>query len=128
MKESLHLPSKRTESLRIKTFGSTEERETVCEAVELGLVTSNGERLKLSALAVPFICDPVTSQHISYSRECYDHLLGLELADSADAEDVLEVDGAWSLEEYEGGEVDQQLSRLRLDGFCLDQLDGMRLQ
>ena len=92
VKESLHLPSKRTESLRIKTFGSTEERETVCEAVELGLVTSSGERLKLSALAVPFICDPVTSQPISYSRECYDHLLGLELADSTDAEDVLEVD------------------------------------
>ena len=63
VKESLHLPSKRTECLHIKTFGSTEERET---AVELGLVTSNGERLKLSALAVPFICDPVASQPISY--------------------------------------------------------------
>ena len=131
-KESLHLPSKRTESLRIKTFGSTEERETVCEAVELGLVTSSGERLKLSALAVPFICDPVTSQPISYSRECYDHLLGLELADSADAEDVLEVDvliGSdlyWSL--VTGGVRRGRSGPTAIHGSCLDQLDDTRLQ
>lgn len=59
-------------SLHIKTLGSTKEWETVCEAVELGLITRNGE--KLSALVVPFICDPVTSQPISHFRECYDHL------------------------------------------------------
>ena len=71
----------------------------------------------------------MASQPISY---CYDHRLGLELADSADAEDVLEVDvlfgsdHSWSL--VTGGVRREQLSRLWLDGFCLDQLDDMRLQ
>ena len=46
----------------------------------------------MTALVVPFICNPLSLQPISHSKECYDHLLGLELADSADVSDVLEVD------------------------------------
>ena len=69
-------------------FGASDLLRNENEAVELGLATSNGERLKLSALAVPFICDPVTSQPISYSRV----LWSSAGARVADAEDVLEVD------------------------------------
>ena len=92
VRETLRLPTKRTESLRIKTFGAAEGRDTNCDAVELGLVAKDGEELTLNALVVPFICNPLCSQPISHSRECYDHLLGLELADSAGVDDVLEVD------------------------------------
>ena len=45
-----------------------------------------------TVLVVPFICNPLTSQPISYSREHYNHLSGPDLADSAGAADVLEVD------------------------------------
>ena len=65
VRESLHLPVKRTETLSIKTFGSTEGQDTVCETVELGLITKIGESLKLIALVVPFICNPLTSQPIN---------------------------------------------------------------
>ena len=58
LKESLHLPTKRTESLRIKTFGSTEGHDTTCEAVDLGLVTKDGESLTLTALVVPKVALP----------------------------------------------------------------------
>ena len=92
MRESMHLPVKRTETLSIKTFGSTEGQDTVYEAVELGLITKNGESLKLTALVVPFICNPLTSQPINQSRDHYNHLVGLELVDSANLGDVLEVD------------------------------------
>lgn len=92
VKEMLRLSPKKTESLRIKTFGFSEERDTLCEAVELALVTKDDGTLKLTALVVPFICDPVNCQPISHSRDCYDHLVGLELADSADLEDSLEID------------------------------------
>lgn len=92
IKEILHLIPKQMESLRIKTFGSSEERDTLCEAVDLALITKDRETLKLTALVVPFICDPVNSQSINHSLECYDHLVGLELADSADIDDSLEVD------------------------------------
>ena len=91
MRESMHLPVKRTETLSIKTFGSTEGQDTVYEAVELGLITKNGESLKLTALVVPFICNPLTSQPINQSRDHYNHLVGLKLVDSANLGDVLEV-------------------------------------
>ena len=92
LRESLHLPTKRTESLHIKTFGSTEGHDATCEAVDLGLITKGGETLKLTALVVPFICNPLTSQPINHARDHYDHLLEIDLADSAYIEDVLEVD------------------------------------
>ena len=61
VRESLRLPVKQRESLRIKTFGSMEGQDTICESVELGLVGKGGEALKLTALVVPFICNPLTS-------------------------------------------------------------------
>ena len=89
--------------MHIKTSGSSEGHDATCEAVDLGLVTRDGEALKLTALVVPFICNPLTSQPINYARGHYDHLLGIDLADSADVGDVLEVgmligsDFYWSL-------------------------------
>ena len=50
------------------------------------------DTLKLSALVVPFICNPLTAQPINHSKQTYDHLIGLELADSAESSDVLDVD------------------------------------
>jgi hypothetical protein len=50
------------------------------------------ETLQLTALVVPSICNPLTSQPITSSGTSYDHLIGLELADSADISDALEVD------------------------------------
>ena len=89
LKESLRLPSERMESLHIKMFGSTEGRDATCEAVDLGLDTTDGEAFKLTALVVPFICNPLTSQPIDHAR---DHLQGIDLADSANVGDTLEVD------------------------------------
>ena len=51
-----------------------------------------GEMLEIAALVVPVICSPLTSQPITTSGECQEHLLGLELADSADSDNVLELD------------------------------------
>ena len=73
-------------------FGSTEGQDATCEAVDLGFITRDGEALKMTALVVPFICNLLVSQPINYARDHYDHLLGIELADSADLGYVLEVD------------------------------------
>ena len=62
LRASLQLPTKRTESLHIKTFGSTEGQDATCEAVDLGLITKDGEVLKMTALVVPSICNPLVSQ------------------------------------------------------------------
>ena len=84
LRDQLQLPIRRTESLKIKTFGSTESQDQQYEVVELGLKLKNGDNLKLVALVVPFICNPLTAQPISHSKHHYCHLRGLDLADSAD--------------------------------------------
>jgi hypothetical protein len=103
LRENLHLMTKQTESLHIKTFGSTKGHDATCEAVDFSLITRGGETFKLTALVVPFICNPPTSQPINHARCHYDHLLEIDLADSANVGDVLEVnvpigsDFYWSL-------------------------------
>ena len=67
VKEELCLSTKQTEFLWIKTIGSADGQGTTCEVVQLGLLMKDGEMLKLIALVVPFICNPLTSQAISYS-------------------------------------------------------------
>ena len=75
----------------------------MCETVKPGLLLKNGDMMRIQALVVPIICNPLTSQPISHTKETYDYLVDLELADSANAEDCLEVDALtgsdlyWSL-------------------------------
>ena len=89
LKGQLKLPAISTEKIRITTFGSTESCDQSCDVVHLGIRVKEGERQKVAALVVPLICSPLMSQPISASGE---HLVGLELADSGDARDALEVD------------------------------------
>ncbi len=53
----------------------------------------------MTALVVPFICNPLTSQPVTLSRDSNEHLV-LELADSADVSDVLEIDVLIGLDTY----------------------------
>ena len=92
VKHTLQLPISGIELLYIKTFGSSEGQHTMCETVELGLLLKNGDMMRIQALVVPIICNPLTLQPISHPKETYDHLVYLELADSVNAEDCLEVD------------------------------------
>ena len=69
LRGQLNLPMTRTESLWIKTFGTIETQDTSCDVVELGVVVEGNEMLKLTALVVPFICNPLTSQPINYAAQ-----------------------------------------------------------
>ena len=75
----------------MKTFGRT-GCDTSCDVVRMGIETKNNETLVVTALVVPFICIPLTTQPIDASSENHSHLPGLELADTADASDMLEID------------------------------------
>ena len=100
LQDKLSLLRRRTESLRIRTFGATEACDASCDVVELGVFTQGDRTLRLTALVVPFICKPLTSQPISLSGQSYDHLIGLELADFPEASDVLEIDVFIGLDSY----------------------------
>ena len=92
VKDRLNLATRRVECLRVKTFGTEKAQDKCCEVVELGVHTQTGETLKMAALTVPFVCNPVTCQPTQQAMETYEHLLGLELADSAEPEEELQVD------------------------------------
>ena len=92
VRERLKLPAIATETIQIKTFGNSESYDKTCDVVNFGVRIRSGETLEIAALVVPLICNPLTSQPITTSGECHKHLLGLELADSADGNDVLGVD------------------------------------
>ena len=60
VKDQLQLQVKRTERLCIKTFAAAGGSESVCGVVEFGLSSGEGMILKMDALVVPRICDPLT--------------------------------------------------------------------
>ena len=71
----------KTETLMIKPFGSEGGRITTCDVVQVGVKTKRGTYLELQLLVVPLICEPLTGQPMTYARERYSHLNGLELTD-----------------------------------------------
>ena len=83
LRERLRLPTARTEMIRIKTFGSTKSSDKSYDVVHFSIVVKNVGTLKIAALVVPLVCSSLTSQPIDTSGESYEHLEGLELADSA---------------------------------------------
>ena len=58
-KERLHLPTERKEKIVIKTFGSNEKSVLECDVVKVDLQTKKAGVLRLDALVVPFICEPL---------------------------------------------------------------------
>lgn len=78
--------------MSIMTFGSNEENSRVCKFVKVGLTLRGGETKQLTLFTVPMICGPLASQPIAFCRNNYEHLSGLDLADSSDGCLRLEVD------------------------------------
>ena len=70
LRDELHLPVVATESLRIKTFGNTANYDISYDVVQLSVKTEDHGTLNMTALVVPMICHPLTSQPINHSQEC----------------------------------------------------------
>ena len=92
LRDRLALETVRTDMISIKTFGSSVEKRQECDLVNLRVGTRNGGSVKITALAVPLICEPICSQPVNLARENFQHLSGLDLADSSHLGDTLEVD------------------------------------
>eukprot|EP00731_Ephydatia_muelleri_P005954 Em0003g202a len=101
--EALGLKVERKERLVVKTFGVEEGRSQECGVVRLSVKTKAGSNVVLTLLAVSTICEPLVGQPLTFATNHYSYLSGLDMADSSDQNDHLEVgiligaDNYWSL-------------------------------
>lgn len=91
-KTKLSLTSDGEQRMSIMTFGSSEERPHVCDTVRVGVVMRDRQPKQLALCTVPHICEPLASQPINFCRDNYEHLSGLDLADSSDGSSRLKID------------------------------------
>ena len=92
LKEALRLKPIHSETLVIKTFGSTDEMVQTCDNVQLCVQGVNGLNLYLTANTVPVICAPLQNQCIELSTDNMPHLQELELADNSFGNSEFEID------------------------------------
>ena len=74
------------------TFGSSNPDVQTYDLVRVGVATKVGANQQLELIAVPVICQPLTSQSIDLCVSRYQHLRDLDLADSPRDGAALEVD------------------------------------
>ena len=95
LRDSLRLPRKQSRTVSIKTFGSQVERVETCDIVELKF-----KDFELSLFTVPNICEPLSGQPINWAVERFSYLQGLDLADSCDSRDALEMSILVGMDQY----------------------------
>ena len=98
LKSRLNIKPKKTETLHLNTFGERSYRKQKCEVSPFLLRTNKNEDVMISALSFPVICSPLTAK---IEVDQYPHLQGLQLADSSDSNDSIDVligsDHYWDL-------------------------------
>ena len=72
----------------------------MCPVLNLGVVTKCESNLELHLLAAPTICEPLSQPPTIYAMQNFDHLAGLELADSSCDHDQLELNILIELDHY----------------------------
>ena len=100
LSEALGLKEELKETLFVKAFAAEEGRLQVCSVVCLSVETKAGSDIMLSLLTIPTICGPITGQLITCAINCFPHLTGLELADSGDLNECLEIGILIGVDQY----------------------------
>ncbi|KAL5474082.1 hypothetical protein EMCRGX_G028656 [Ephydatia muelleri] len=91
VRDILKLPTQRTETLVVKTFGSDAGLSQVCDLVNVCVRARGGDEITMPLLAVPTICEPICGQPITLASRRYPYLSVLDLADHSDTESRLDV-------------------------------------
>ena len=100
VKDQLNLESDGEQRMSIMTFGSSEGKSRNCERVKVGLNLKNGTTKQFSMFVVPLIFQPLTCQPVDLCKERFEHLAGLELADSSDGSSHMEVNMLVGSDQY----------------------------
>ena len=82
----------RSDTLKINVFGTKDDDVTSCDVVEFQLSTESRQLLNLSAYVVPLICSSINNQNTRFAQQSYEHLSGLNLADSVNDGEEFDLD------------------------------------
>ena len=83
LREELACPTVKTETLMIKTFGTTTGELKSHDMVEVCIQGLNSEEIiEVHAYAVNTVCAPLENQAVQFAAENYPHLRDLPMADS----------------------------------------------
>ena len=92
VKNSLSLQPIQSETMSIKTFGSSDDNKQSCDVVNLGFQLKDGDYLELPLFSVTFICVPLSSQVIDLLIPLHKHLADLDFADCPYVKGWVEID------------------------------------
>ena len=92
MKNSLKFTTTRRQQLSIATFGATKGALRHCDVVRIGIVTQSGQREELELFTIPHICEPLLAQPVDLSSAAYSHLAPLQLAETHQGDNPIEID------------------------------------
>ena len=88
LKSKLNIKPKKTEVLHLNAFGERSYQKQKCEVLPLFLRSNENEDIMISALSFPVICSPLSTR---IEVDQYPHLRGLQLADSSDSNECIDV-------------------------------------
>ena len=88
----MKLPPSGSQALSIAAFGATCNQTEVCQIVSVNICLRGYPDISLSLYVVPTICEPLSCQPITASVEANEHLMSLDLADSAEGDARLPID------------------------------------
>ena len=92
MKNSLKLTTTRRQQLSIATFGATKGAPRHCNVVRVGIVTQSGQREELELFTISHICESLLAQPVDLSSAAYSHLAPLQLAETHQGDNPIEID------------------------------------
>jgi len=89
LQEHLGLKPIRRERLHTNTFGSSSFNASPCDIIQIHIQSANGrETLCITAYTSPIICSPLPRL---VDASIYEHLKGLQLADTSDAAQKIDI-------------------------------------
>jgi len=100
VKDALGLESEHVEEVLIQTFGSDRTRSQTVEMVIVAVSPKKGSSIPMMFSTVPFICEPLSYQPVTYTKQCYNHLANLELADFSGVGEELQIDALIASDHY----------------------------
>ena len=92
VKNALGLQSVRRQQLSIATFGAIRGDPRHYDVVCIGIITKSGQREELDLLTVSHICESLLAQPVDLCSKMYSHLAPLNLADTHQGDNPIEVD------------------------------------